>query len=287
MSAATASVDLPRKEDNLNPSNSVNLQAQCKPRPPPTLGTQRIVQGNGTNVGTVISLQCPAKHKLVGKEVTCVSDINSTHWVGDTYCKPLSPQEDYGFRVAVLASVISSVIILFMSMAFLTCCLVDCIKKDKKKRQEREAWSLEEQAQENSRSYYNHKGRNNNNNNNGQEKMLPLWDTSNPALSGNVQPCRCHTQYVYSTPACTYGPPPPLAALPAHGYEQPLLPRTVDSCPPQYPGPPVSELVWQYGEQHSDWSKANLPTTDGSGVRNMNSNRIVNAKELSIRIISV
>ncbi|KAM6924379.1 sushi domain-containing protein 3 [Xenentodon cancila] len=152
MSAATASVadihrrtNFTQKDDNLVLSNSGDhqlsalgyLQAQCKPIPLPALGTQRIVQGNGTNVGTVISLQCPAKHKLVGKELTCVMDINSTHWVGETYCIPLTPHEDYGFRVAVLASVVSSVIILLMSMAFLTCCLVDCIKKDKKKRQER------------------------------------------------------------------------------------------------------------------------------------------------------
>lgn len=62
-------------------------QAQCSPLPLPTLGTQKIIQGNGTNVGTVISLQCPAKHKLVGNELKCVMATNSTHWVGNTYCK--------------------------------------------------------------------------------------------------------------------------------------------------------------------------------------------------------
>lgn len=62
-------------------------QTQCTPVPLPALGTQRIIQGNGTNVGTVISLQCPAKHKLVGSELMCVMDTNSTHWVGETYCK--------------------------------------------------------------------------------------------------------------------------------------------------------------------------------------------------------
>lgn len=55
--------------------------------PLPALGTQRIIQGNGTNVGTVISLQCPARHKLVGSELKCVMDVNSTRWVGENYCK--------------------------------------------------------------------------------------------------------------------------------------------------------------------------------------------------------
>lgn len=62
-------------------------QAQCTPMPLPALGTQKIIQGNGTNVGTVIALQCPDKHKVVGRELKCVMDTNSTHWVGEIYCK--------------------------------------------------------------------------------------------------------------------------------------------------------------------------------------------------------
>ncbi|CAG11342.1 unnamed protein product, partial [Tetraodon nigroviridis] len=105
----------------------------CSPVPLPALGTQRIIQGNGTTVGTVISLQCPAKHRLVGSEMMCVMDNNSTYWTGETYCKPLSRYEDFGFRVAVLASIVSLTIILLMSMAFITCCLLDCMREDKKK----------------------------------------------------------------------------------------------------------------------------------------------------------
>lgn len=49
----------------------------------------------------------------------------------------LSPFEIHGFRVAVWASVVSSVIILLMSIAFITCCVVDCMNKHKKRRMER------------------------------------------------------------------------------------------------------------------------------------------------------
>lgn len=49
----------------------------------------------------------------------------------------MSSFEDYGFRVAVLASIVSSAIILIMSVAFITCCLLDCIKEDKRKQEER------------------------------------------------------------------------------------------------------------------------------------------------------
>lgn len=272
--------------------------------PLPALGTQRIIQGNGTTVGTVISLQCPAKHKLMGSEVMCVMGTNSSHWVGENYCKPLSPYEDYGFRVAVLASIVSSGIIFFMSMAFITCCLLDCIKEDKRKRHERESdmWQWEEQAQhqEENRSRYSHKGRNNNNNNS-QEKVLSLWDTGNPAMCDNMRACRCHQQYAYG-PACTYGPTPPLSALPGYDYNQSLLPRSPESAqisaPPEYNAPPRSPcqamspglqisavgpgLVWQYGVQQSSLSGVNPSTTDESNARNMNP-----AKEFSIRIISV
>lgn len=67
--------------------------------------------------------------------------LNVTCWINQSlfsFCSPaLSPFEIHGFRVAVWASVVSSVIILLMSIAFITCCMVDCMNKNKKRRTER------------------------------------------------------------------------------------------------------------------------------------------------------
>lgn len=164
-------------------------------------------------------------------------------------------------------------------------------------------WQWEEQAQhqEDTRSRYNHKGRNNNNNNS-QEKVLSLWDTSNPALCDNMQACRCHQQYAYG-PACTYGPTPPLSTLPGYDYNHPLLPQNLLSTqmpgPPEYLGPPQPHcqttnpgrvqisavgpgVVRQHGGQQSSLSRGKPSTTDESNTRNINP-----AKEFPIRIISV
>lgn len=114
---------------------------------------------------------------------------------------------------------------------------------------------------------------------------------------------RCHQQHIYG-PACTYGPTPPLSALPGHDYAQPLLPQNPESAktsgpPPQYFGPPQSSYqtlspgmdhisaarpgsLWQHGGQQSSLSALNLSTTDMSNMGNTNP-----AKEFSIRIISV
>ncbi|XP_041654589.1 uncharacterized protein LOC121517122 isoform X1 [Cheilinus undulatus] len=300
MSAATASItDVSRTNFNKDDGRDRSSSGQCTPMPLPALGTQKIIQGNGTNVGTVISLQCPAKHKLIGGELICVLGPNSTQWVGETYCKPLSPFEVHGFRVAVLASIVSSVIILLMSMAFITSCLLDCTEEEKKKEQENnpEMWQWEE-PQEDSRSRHSHKGRNNNNNNT-QEKLFSLWDNSIPALCDDTQASRYHQQYTFR-PACTCGPSPLQSALPGCDYDQPLLPRNQECAsnqPPQYVRPPQSSyqsvsscsdhapaigtgLVWQYGGHQASLSDRNSPNPDESNLRDAK-------KEFSIRIIPV
>ncbi|XP_077368186.1 uncharacterized protein LOC144013339 [Festucalex cinctus] len=118
-----------------------HFQAQCPPPPSPRPGTHIVNTGNGRSVGTAISLQCPSKHRLVGGELKCVMDgASSPRWVGEPSCKPLSLYKDGGFRVAVLASIVSMGIIFIMSLAFITCCILDSVHKNTRKNQRRDSF---------------------------------------------------------------------------------------------------------------------------------------------------
>uniref|UniRef100_A0A8C2GH86 Sushi domain-containing protein 3-like n=1 Tax=Cyprinus carpio TaxID=7962 RepID=A0A8C2GH86_CYPCA len=116
-----------------------NHTGQCAPLGSPAVGTLKLVSGDGMSVGSVMSLQCPSRHRAVsGSQMSCVWSSNKTHWSGGTpECKPLSRFEDDGFRLALLVSFISLAIILIMSIIFITFCLVRHVKREERRKLER------------------------------------------------------------------------------------------------------------------------------------------------------
>nr|XP_020466355.1 sushi domain-containing protein 3 isoform X1 [Monopterus albus] len=233
------------------------------------------------------------------------TDVKNKDNVRDQNNSALFLYGDSGFRLAVLVSIVSSAIIFFMSMAFITCCLLKCVKEDKRKTEERETdvGQFEEQTQhqKDARSHRSHKNRNNNNNNT-QEQMLSSWATHDTVMCVSVADCRCHQESAPGPP-CIYDSIPSPAALPGHDYAKPVILQTPESAqvtvPPHYPGPPPPschttspnlaqisaagpDLVWQYGEQQRHLSGMNSSATDESNTWSMNQ-----TKEFSLRILPV
>uniref|UniRef100_A0A8C4PP97 Sushi domain containing 3 n=1 Tax=Equus asinus TaxID=9793 RepID=A0A8C4PP97_EQUAS len=117
-----------------------NRTGTCAQVQPPPRGTLQLLRGDGASVGTVIVFHCPSGHQMVGSGLlTCTWKGSIAEWSSGTpVCKAVPPSETFGFRVAVIASIVSSAIILLMSMAFLTCCLLKCVKRSEQRRSDRD-----------------------------------------------------------------------------------------------------------------------------------------------------
>ncbi|XP_017577845.1 uncharacterized protein LOC108442355 [Pygocentrus nattereri] len=207
-----------------------NQTGQCAPMQSPVLGTLKLVAGNGTSVGTVMTLQCPYKHRVVGGgRLSCVQDSNTALWSGGVpECRPVSRYEDEGFRLALLASIISSAIIIFMSIIFITSCLVKRVRKEERRRMERERRKREDAAywqhmeqQEMTEDFYSQKGRNNNNNNSKQPQCTPqpihqaVADIQPRTFSDQKAACRYHQQDYHLS---IHSSQPHLKAMPPASY---------------------------------------------------------------------
>ncbi|KAM9700606.1 sushi domain-containing protein 3 isoform 1-T1 [Dama dama] len=126
-----------RKESAMpTPGNGTGMCVQVQQ---PLQGTFQVLRGDGTSVGTVIVFHCPSGHQMVGSGLlTCAWKGNIAEWSSGTpMCKTVPPYETFGFKVAVISSVISCAIIMLMSMAFLTCCFVKCVKRGEQRRSNR------------------------------------------------------------------------------------------------------------------------------------------------------
>ncbi|KTF73673.1 hypothetical protein cypCar_00045871 [Cyprinus carpio] len=108
----------------------------CTSLLPPRRGSFFLEKGSGMSVGTVLSFWCLEGYQLVGREkITCVLRSDTAQWSNyPPDCEAIPKPEDRGLRVAVLASVVSSIVILAMSVSFIICCLQERMSKERAER---------------------------------------------------------------------------------------------------------------------------------------------------------
>lgn len=169
------------------------IKGMCVQVQSPSQGTFQVLRGDGTSVGTVIMFHCPSGHQMVGSGLlTCAWKGSIAEWSSGTpTCKTIPPYETFGFRVAVISSIVSCAIILLMSMAFLTCCLMKCVKKSEQQRSDRAAqlWlQLRGEDLETVQApYLGLKGLNNNNSSSsGEPRVQPIHGHDNHSFTTDL-----------------------------------------------------------------------------------------------------
>ncbi|KAG7496796.1 hypothetical protein JOB18_025125 [Solea senegalensis] len=111
----------------------------CTPVLPPRRGSFYVEGGTGVSIGSVLAFWCREGYQLVGSDkIYCSIRKGKPQWSNYLpVCEAIPRPEDRGLRVAVLASVVSGIVILAMSLSFLICCLQERSGRDRAKREGR------------------------------------------------------------------------------------------------------------------------------------------------------
>ncbi|XP_026183054.1 sushi domain-containing protein 3 [Mastacembelus armatus] len=111
----------------------------CIPVLPPRRGSFYVESGTGVSVGSTLAFWCREGYQLVGSDrIYCNVRNGIPQW--SNYlpaCEAIPRPEDRGLRVAVLASVVSGIVILAMSLSFLICCLQERSSQERAKKEGR------------------------------------------------------------------------------------------------------------------------------------------------------
>uniref|UniRef100_A0A6J0V9U2 Sushi domain-containing protein n=1 Tax=Pogona vitticeps TaxID=103695 RepID=A0A6J0V9U2_9SAUR len=115
-----------------------NFTVQCTTLLPPSDGFYYIEEGSGSSLGSVITYWCIEGYQLVGNgKLICLLKGSLSYWShSPPHCEVIPKPVDKGFRVAVIASLISGLIIVAMSIVFVVCCLQDRMLKGAAQRSE-------------------------------------------------------------------------------------------------------------------------------------------------------
>ncbi|KAM4523277.1 uncharacterized protein V3H82_001544 isoform 2-T3 [Fundulus diaphanus] len=109
----------------------------CVPVLPPRRGSFYVESGTGMSVGSVLAFWCREGYQLVGSDrISCHVRRGKAQWSNYLpVCEAIPRPEDRGLRVAVLASVVSGIVIFAMSLSFLVCCLQERSSRDRAKKE--------------------------------------------------------------------------------------------------------------------------------------------------------